>query len=299
MKFLQALLFLLCLSTQIYGQSEGKYVTITTNEGDKISGELIREDSESITVATKIGETKITRTNIAYISYIKEDGEEGKYEELPVDGKDNSYSSSHYLFTQSGYGLRKGQSYYENIYVFFNSYTVGVTDNIQVSFGGEIASILFFGRFPTLFISPKFSIPFEFGAVSVGTTLFRIPIDNFNGNNGIYAGALQGALTLGSRENNVTFGTGFGYGSGGTGIIFEDSFVPITISGMTQLSEKISLVSENWFFPGANAGGILTLGLRFHTRNNNNYFTAALIRPTGDTGGLVAIPFISGTIPLR
>ena len=265
-------------------KSNDRVVTINLLDGSIITGSLSKENEETITVNSSYGTTTIERKNIKSLTYTNRgSSDEGR--------KDDSYGSTHYLLTQSGYTLRKGQSYYENTYLFFNSYTRGYTDNFSLSFGGEAFSLLA-GNIPTVFVTPKYSIPFSGGAFSVSTTIFTVPSEDFTS-----GGFLQGSLTLGDREDNFTIGSGIGYGfSGG----FDDGFIPIIISGMTQVSPKISLVSENWFITSfGDFFGILSAGVRIHSRTKNNFLTVGLVRTTEDQGGVFAVPFISGLIAIK
>jgi len=157
--------------------------------------------------------------------------------------------------------------------------------------GGEAVSLLV-GAFPVLFVTPKFSVPFKGGAFSVSTSLFTVPSNDFS-----TGGLLQGSLTLGNRRDNFTIGTGivYGFSSG-----FDDQFLPVILSGMKQVSEKISLVSENWFVTSfGDTFGILSFGVRIHSRTKNNYLSIALTRTTEDQGNLIAIPFISGVVAIK
>ncbi len=259
-------------------------VVILTTENIELKGFLILENSETLTLKTNYGESIINKESIKSMSYLKDHS---------LTLNDQRYSSTHYFLAPSGYNLRKGQWYYENTLLVWNSYTVGLSDNFSLSLGGEGISLLV-SEFPVLFVTPKLSFPFkeEGGAFSVSTTIFTSAYNDFT-----TFGFLQGAITLGSRKNNLTIGSGIGYGfSEG----FQNGFVPIIISGMRQASKRISLVSENWFLSTfGETYGILSLGLRIHGLKNNNYLSIALVRTTEDQGSLLALPFFSGVVGLN
>lgn len=286
MKYLQ-LAILICLCSICFAQNLefelNKQVELTTKSGSVLRGELIKMDKEAIVVKTDFGESTVLKSEITTLDYLKK--------EYDSDRTNNSYSASHYLMTQSGFGLKKGESYYENIYIWLNSYTVGVTDNFSLSVGAEIFSLLF-SRFPVMFFTPKVSVPFKGGAFSVSTTLVTVPQEDFES-----AGFLQGAVTFGDYRNNFTVGAGMGYTfSDG----FEDRIIPVTLSGMFALSDRLSMVSENWIVSSSGyTEGIISLGLRIHSKSKNNSLNLALWRVTEDMGPLIALPFVSATIALK
>ena len=109
-------------------------------------------------------------------------------------------------------------------------------------------------------------------------------------------GLFQSAVTLGDLDKNFTFGVGYGLSFGND----DDGIVPINFSGVTRVSDNISLVSENYLIVGNfGATGILSFGIRFHSRTNNNFLTLSLLRPTEDTGLFLFVPFFSGTIAIN
>lgn len=283
-----SLLILMIFSFQALSQgeerSDDRTVTIKLQDGTILSGTILAEDDETIKLQSSYGITSIKRIDVASLTY-------SNRESNINDEKDNTYSSTHYLLTQSGYGLRKGQAYYENTYVLWNSYSHGFTDNFSLSLGGEVISLLV-SNFPILFVTPKLSFPFKSGAFSLSTTIVTVPIDDLT-----TFGFLQGSLTLGDRQNNFTIGSGFGYSFSGD---VQSEIFPIIISGMKQLSTRISIVSENWFVTDTqDFNGILSLGIRIHNRNNNNYLSVGLWRTTADQGPLLALPFISGLVSIK
>lgn len=277
--------FLLIISVACFGQDTNEKVKIVTKDGTVLTGTLSLSDSDSVTIKTAYGENKIDRSEIVSLDYTDRKGDNASEEDL------DRYSASHYLFGQSAHGLKKGQLYYENTYLFLNSFTYGVSDNFSIGGGFEVASPLFGGEFPITFIAPKLSIPFEGGAFAITSTLFVLPYDG-----GFAAGLLSGAVTIGSLRSNFTLGVGAGY-TFDDGI--EDGFVPFSVSGIQRVSEKLSLITENVFVTGSGfTEGIISGGVRIHGRNGN-FLTISLFRPTEDTGPLVALPFFSGTVILK
>jgi len=285
MRFLLVVLFALTTSFVIAQNDirklKGK-IQIETLDGTILSGDIIEQDGRNIKIKTAYGESSIPKNEIKSFSSLNPDDVED----------DETYSGSHYLFGQSAFGLKKGQSYYENTMILLNSYTVGVTDNFSLSMGGEAGSLLFGASFPSLYFIPKFSFPFEKGAFSISSIILTVPTENFTS-----VGFLTAGLTLGDLENNFTIGTGVGF-SFSEG--FAEGIYPVTLSGIFRVKENLSLVTENWIVTESDfTEGIVSLGVRFHSKKNNNFLTVSLFRPTVDTDSFIAFPFFSGTIALK
>ncbi|MBB1284726.1 hypothetical protein HRH25_10120 [Flavisolibacter sp. BT320] len=143
---------------------------------------------------------------------------------------------TNYFFWPSAINLKKGEGYFQNNMLFLNSVHYGVTDNISI--GGGLEFISLFSGTPVLFFTPKVTFPagknFHAGA---GVLLVTIP-DEGSG------GFLYGSATAGSIEHNVSGSLGFGFAGG------EFASTPlINISGMTRVSRKLMLMSENWILP--------------------------------------------------
>ena len=284
----------LSLSQVDLGEPDSQAVIIDMDDGSVIYGiisnrtefELTIQSASLGTVTIPISTIKKTRfiNDVRNILFDK-DG-------YPVD----FFNSTHYFLFPSGYSLRKGQSYYENIWVFANSYSYGVTDNFTISGGAEVFSLLFLQQRPLMYLSPKFSIPFkeQKGAFGISSTILVLPEDNFNA-----LGFISGSLTLGSRNNNVSFGVGAGFDFDG-GIT--DEIIPLTFSFVKRLSSKISLMSENWLIlenDFNDSVSILSAGMRLHFKQVGNTLNLGLVRPIEDIGPLLAIPFVSATIAIE
>lgn len=253
---------------------------VETKDGSSIYGTITEKDKKFITLKTEYGENRIKRSDVINISYINE-------EELKT--QDDTYSGSHYYFAPSAFNLKKGQSYYENIYLGFNSVTFGLTDNFSLTAGVEVFSLLFGPSTPFMFVTPKVSLPFSHGAFSVSSTIGIIP-------DTAPFGITQAALTFGNLRDNITFSTGLGFNVEDG---FEDSLVPITISGVKRISDNLSLMSENWMFIfDSTLEGIFSLGLRIHGKNSNNFLSICLFRPSEDIE-IFALPFFSGTVAIK
>ena len=206
------------------------------------------------------------------------------------------HNSTRSFISPTGYGLRKGQAYYENIYLAFNSFSYGVTDRFSIAFGGEFISLLVGGETPIFYISPRFNLEFgsDKGAFSVGAIYFSVPESN---NRGI--GLAQVALTLGSRNNNINFGIGAGFNFENNN---NDNVLLFSLGTTLRLSKKLSFVTDNFVLSENDFDNdivVLSAAIRIHFSKPGAALNVGLWRPVEDIGSLLAIPMISATIPLN
>ena len=194
-------------------------------DGNQLYGKILERRKTEIDFETKtLGKVTIPVINIRKMQMV----DEGKM----VEG---SYwfpnpNNTRYFFAPSAFNLKEGEAYYQNVYVFANSANYGVTDHFSI--GGGIM-IPF-----AVYITPKvnFKITEKFYA-GVGVLTGLIPGPNV-------VGIGYGLATYGTNEHNITLGAGYGFFDG------ESMDRPIiTLNGMTRISKKIALVTENWLLP--------------------------------------------------
>jgi hypothetical protein len=149
-----------------------------------------------------------------------------------------------YFFTPSAYNLKQGESFYQNTYLFFNSYNYGITNNFSVGATAFVTEL----ETPIIAFTPKVGFQlFKNINVAGGLVLMTPDFSMF------IPGAF-GLVTVGNRRNNVTVG----YYP-----FFSDEFYgfkPITVSAMFRLRRNLSLVTDNWILNDEYS--ILTGGIR-------------------------------------
>jgi hypothetical protein len=194
--------------------------------------------------------------------------------------------ASRYLYGPSAFSLKKGEGYYQNTYLVVNSVNYGVTKNLSV--GGGIEFISTFTGHPIFFITPKVTFKVA-GKFHAGAGVLVASIPNFSEDNDrSTAGIAYGIATYGTEEHNLTAGLGYGF--------LQDELAPypiVTLSGITRVSRKISLVSENWLVPGVDGPlPIFSYGIRFF--GEKLAVDLALIN-NGEIAEIIAIgiPFVS------
>jgi len=278
--FISTFIFTLPVKSQT--TNDTTLVSIETVDGNEFIGQIVTEDSLRIVVKTeKLGEISIFRSDIKRREILEvQQIKEGKYW-FP------NPQSTRYFWSPNGYGLKQGEGYYQNIWVLWNQFAYGLSDNFSI--GGGIIPLFLFGGTPTpVFITAKFSIPvvenkFNLGAGAIAGTILGEEETGF--------GILYGISTFGTPDNNVTLGMGYGFAGG------EWAQSPmININGMFRVSSRGYFITENYYI---NAGGenvvLITLGGRRIIKKAALDY--GLVIPIADIGQFVAIPWLGFTVP--
>ncbi len=273
------ILFIIIFSGIKAQTSDSTLVKIETTDGNEFVGKIVEENEGRVVLETeKLGRITISKTDIKSRSEIK--AQQIKNGKLWL----NNPQATRYFWAPNGYGLKKGEGYYQNIYVLWNQFSVGVTDNF--SLGAGVIPLFLFGGTPTpVFATAKFSIPLKKEKINLGGgaiigTVLGEDLGGF--------GIVYGVSTFGSRDNNVTFGIGYGFAGG------DFASTPlINLSGMSRISSRGYFITENYYI---NGGGVISLGGRWMIKKASLDFL--LVIPYGeDIGAFVAFPVIGFAIP--
>ncbi len=251
-----SLLSIICvLANQAFGQvkpDSSKMVRIETLDGNDYLGILVAEDSLKVEIETSIlGKIVIPRTSIKVMARVQTtDIKAGK-----LWGENTQ--ATRYFWSPNGYGLKKGEGYYQNIYVFWNQASVGVTDNFSI--GAGTIPLFLFGLSTPVWIVPKLSIPVVKDKFNLGIgALTGVVLGEENAGFGL----VYGLGTVGNRNNNFTIGLGYGYAAGQWA-----STPVITLSGMVRVGPKGYLLTENFYIGvGGDYVAIMMLGGRSVTK---------------------------------
>ena len=293
--FMKAILlfaiFFFISPTDILAQDQPQSVEVKMKDGSTIIGELIEDTTEKLVVrSSTMGEVVILKSDLV------------EYRKLRsmkmVNGAywHENPNPTRNLYGPTGYGLRKGEGYYQNFMIFINSVSYGFTDRFTLGVGFEIVSILGAfndigdSNFPGFSIAPKWSFPIKEDKwnVGVGALALHIP-----GQEELFsAGILYGVSTWGSVDNNFSLGFGFGLADG------EFSGRPtITIAGNYRIARRFGLVTENWFLPvNGEFGSLITVGGRYIGERVT--WDLSILGGGGGGGfGVSPIPLIGVTLP--
>lgn len=277
------------LKNQIQTQSE---------LGNSIRVEIQLHDNRSIIAALRdlstnqiqvqneaLGDLTILRSNIKSLRYLPE---------VAGGQRDILFGNPHptrYFFGPSAIPLRKGERYYQNAYILANSVQYGISDHFSMG-GGAVIPFAFF-------ITPKWGYQvapkWHLGYGMLAATSF---IKDFN----FGLAVAYGSATYGTREHNVTLNGGWGavkQQDPNSSYAWRGARRPMfTISGMTRISNRVMLVTENWLFSlreydfqtetySMKNRGVLTGGFRFMGEKNS--FDFGVLIPAGEA---FAIPYI-------
>lgn len=283
MKKFLLLLFLFIGAQVLYAQgiNDSTLVKIETKDGNAFIGNIVREDSTGVYFKTaSMGEFFILSGFIEKRTIVDQ--------EKMVDGSfwfDNP-QSSRYFWSPNGYGLKKGEGYYQNIWVLYNQVSVGVTDYFSIGAGMVPLFLFGGGEIPTpVWVIPKFSIPVVKDKVNVGLGVIA---GAMLGEDGGTFGITYGVGTFGNRDHNLNIGLGYGF----TGEGWANKPI-VTVSGMTRVSARTYIMSENYFI---NSIVLLSIGGRSFVRKVGIDYTL-VIPMSNDMDGFIAIPVLGITLP--
>jgi hypothetical protein len=256
---------------------------IQTTDGNTYQGQILSQDSISTLFnLDRFGEHRFLKTEIKKLE--------------PIDKEkviDNEYwmdnpQATRYFFSPNAYGLKKGEGYYQNVWVMVNSFAVGVTDYFSIG-GGVVPLFLFAGFSTPVWLTPKFSIPvardkFNLGAGALMGTVLGEEETGF--------GILYGISTLGSKDKNVSLGLGYGYAGG------DWAKAPmINLNTMIRFGPKGYFISENYFIQTEGTTAlILTFGGR-HIIQGAGLDYGLVIPIISEMDSFIALPWLGITIP--
>lgn len=222
---------------------------ITLMNGEEFVGKVISKTNTVLKIRTSsIPSIEIPVSSIKKIEAVKKE-----------DMRNGSYwfpnpNATRYLISPTATNLKKGEGYYQNLYLLFNSINYGVTDYFSIGGGFELISTFSPDVTPIFMLTPKFG--FELNEKShAGAGLLFIGAAG-EGSLGI----AYGLYTYGDSNTNFTGGLGFGF------VDKEFSSRPVlTLSGMHRVKRRLSLVSENWIIPDLDDSyyTLLSYGVRF------------------------------------
>ncbi len=268
-------------TNNVYAQSEGVW-EVDTKSGNQYVGTVISKDADKIVLKIKEGEITIQRIDIVRMRPVSEERLNAKY------FLDNPHPSR-YFFGPSGFGLQKGEGYYQNNWVLLNQVSYGLTDNFSMG-AGLIPLFLFggSGEYTPFWVTPKFSIPVE---KNVNIGVGGIFASTF-GSASSWVGIPYGLTTFGNTNTNITLGLGYGF----AGKEWAKSPL-VTVSGTARVSKKTYLLTETYFLKGSD----FTIGLMsFGARSTGKKLAVdyGLWVPFGGGEAIeVAIPWLGITVP--
>ena len=280
---------------------EDLYIELGLVNDQSVVGILQDFQAASLQILTeKTGLLDISRSQIKSIQRIEKEQIQGGTYVFP------NPHPTRYFFGPSAIPLKKGEKYFQNAYILANSMQVGLTDHLSIG-GGVVIPFLFF-------VTPKIGYQVsEHVHVGGGILLANSFIKDLN----LGVGVAYGSLTLGSKEYNVTLNAGWGATK-------QNSYDPVTyqsssswgmekpmftLSGMTRISKRCMLITENWLFsvkeytydPVGNTNGtqsttngIMSGGVRIMWKKTS--LDAGILSPIGGGAPAMGIPYLDYVI---
>jgi len=255
---------------------------IDTEDGNSFLGSIAAEDSSFIVLLTDTyGEVHIPKNQIKKKKeLIQKELVEGEYWfENPHDTR--------YFFMTNGYGLERGEGYYQNTWILFNQFSYGATRHFSLG-AGVVPLFLFAGTATPAWITPKVAIPLAKDKInlSAGMILGYLLGEDFG------FGIGYGALTVGNRDANLTLGAGWAYADSQWA-----EHPTLTLSGMTRVGKQTYLLTENYLIgAGGSSFGLISAGGR--SVQKKLAIDYGLVFPIGaDIGSFIAIPWLGIAVP--
>lgn len=287
MKTLKILFFFIALFLVLqnsFAQTSGDSVMvhIETKDGNEFTGNVVRQDAETIYLQTQnFGELAIKKTDIKS----KERIQSNQFKNGEVWFANPQ--STRYFWSPNGYGLKEGEGYYQNVWVLWNQFAYGFTENFSI--GGAMVPLFLFGGTPTpVFGTAKFSFPLKKEKINIGVgAIAGTVIGELETGFGI----VYGLSTFGSHDKNLTVGLGYGFGGG------EWASAPtVNLNGMLRLTNRWYLLSENYFITVSQDNAVvMSMGGRWIIKKAALDF--GLVLPVIEDTDFVALPWLGFTIP--
>lgn len=259
---------------------------VETTDGTVFVGAVTELTKDYVIVQTATaGPVKLSMKYVARIEKVTPE----EIEIIEDDVWIRNLQSARYFFAPNGYGLKKGEAYYQNIWILFNQFAVGISEHFSLGFG--LMPLFLFNGSPTpVWVTPKFSIPLVKDKINLGAGLLAADVlgDPSGG-----LGLGYGSLTVGPRHRNFTIGLGVGY----VGETIAAAPV-INVAGLVRVSRNSYLMTENYLIiDDGYVAGILLFGGR--TMIKRTALDYGLVFPATGDGVFVGIPWLGITVPFR
>lgn len=288
-KVTSLLLLLLIISSGSLNAQEPvdslKIYQVETVDGNTFVGNILSRDEKVLVIKTELGLLNIPYRNVKTVKEVK------PAEMVGGQVWPENPHSSRYFYLPNGYGLRKGEGYYQNTWIFFNQVSYGFTNNFSMGVG-LVPSFLFGANGAPVWITPKFSIPVKHDKWNIGAGAL---IGSYVGKANGYApviGMVYGVSTFGSRDKNFTVGTGFAFADD------EWASTPVfSLGGTIRAGKRHYFLTENYFFFGnGEMGSLVWLGGRFASPSLAIDY-GGIMPVFGEMNQIIIIPWLSITIP--
>ncbi|MBF9141299.1 hypothetical protein [Hymenobacter properus] len=205
----------------------GSSYSVELKSGNSFIGVLRTAGPQELEFETKdLGTVRVQRTNLRDLVLLTA--------QQTRKGYDYVGNGNRLFFGPTARNLRRGEGYVQDIDIFLLNANYGITNNFSM---GIIASFIpAAGSYNLIGFTPKVSFGSKNDNLHFGTGAMLIFVG------GYAAGVTYANATVGSADNNLTGGVGFGFsGGGGFG-----STPVLMLGGATRVSRRISLMNETY-----------------------------------------------------
>jgi hypothetical protein len=218
-------------------------------DGQQLRGTLVSRDAAGATLELEGGtRVVVPEASIARI-------------ELGKSGQARVWSSdpnrTRYLYSPSGFMLKQGEGYVSQTELLVTTVAYGLADHLTLALGTSV---------PFLFVEDGVNLMAMLKAgvslgqyvhvAAAGQVLWLPGVDA-----GTTVGLLLGTVTVGTQDAHLGVSIGPPFVAGTD--VNEVGDVALSVSGNYRLSDRIALVSENWFLPSSDSGYALSGAVRF------------------------------------
>ncbi len=277
-------LFMLASSFSSTAQTQKDSIKsrIETKDGNEFIGIILERTADKIRIkADKLGEITIPASEVKSVSEINQ-----------VKSKDGTYwfdnpQSTRYFWSPNGYSLKKGEGYYQNVWILGNQVVYGITNHLSGGIG-VIPTFLFAGAPTPVWMTLKYSVPVVKDKVNVAAGALVGTVLGVPGAGGI----LYGMSTFGSKDKNLNIGVGWAFS--GSKMAKVPTF---NINGMIRTGPKGYFLTENYYIGTPDSYVVLlSFGGRRIIKHTGLDFGGFI--PFGtDIGSFVIIPWLGFTVP--
>jgi hypothetical protein len=222
---------------------------VVLKDGQQLRGKLVSQDATGATIELEGGaRVVVPAASIARI-------ELARAGQTEVRSKDPN--RTRYLYSPSGFMLKQGEGYVSQTELLVTSVAYGLTSWLTVGLGSSI---------PFLFVEDgvnlvgTIKLGFDAGEyvhLAAGAQTLWLP----GVEAGTTAGVAFGTVTLGTPDLHLGVSAGPVFVAGDEANDVGD--VLVSISGTARVSERIAVVSENWFLPQSDNAYALSGAVRF------------------------------------
>lgn len=278
------ILLIVAFGASVAAQDTTKVVDVYLKGKEKITGRLISRDKDNVVVVTGKSDTvSVPQNNLLGIVSAGATS--------PIFYQSNfAYK---YFISSSSIPAEKGAWHYSNQNLFFNSIHHGISKNLTAGF-----SVSTFVQF---YAAPKIKYCFNpSGKYKIAiNTQYMYMLDWTSNERSKYNYAfVQGLITKGNSENNVTLGAGKAVANTWVSI---DYFV--TLAFKRKISNRLSFISDNSLLTNKNNSAVAYLfSGGFRIEGKNHAFDLGVFTPPlsfNFSNVVIPIPFLSYSLKVN